>query len=65
MSCSTQSPQPEEPIQHGHLLSPDMIRAMSTELFLDFLGICIDSRKAEGSTCATAKKKVRSEPGAS
>ena len=28
--------------------SPDVIRAMSTELFLDFLGIRMDSRKAEG-----------------
>jgi|GEM_PF-2923890 len=28
--------------------SPDLIRAMSTELFLDFLGIRMDSRKAEG-----------------
>ena len=28
--------------------SPDMIGAMSTELFLDFLGIRMDSRKAEG-----------------
>jgi alkyl sulfatase BDS1-like metallo-beta-lactamase superfamily hydrolase len=27
--------------------SPDVIRAMSTELFLDFLGIRMDSRKAE------------------
>jgi alkyl sulfatase BDS1-like metallo-beta-lactamase superfamily hydrolase len=27
---------------------PDMIRAMSTELFLDFLGVRMDSRKAEG-----------------
>ena len=27
---------------------PDMIRAMSTELFLDFIGIRMDSRKAEG-----------------
>ncbi|MEE8147856.1 MAG: alkyl sulfatase dimerization domain-containing protein, partial [Longimicrobiales bacterium] len=27
---------------------PDMIRAMSTELFLDFLGIRMDSTKAEG-----------------
>jgi alkyl sulfatase BDS1-like metallo-beta-lactamase superfamily hydrolase len=27
---------------------PDMIRAMSTELFLNFLGIRMDSRKAEG-----------------
>ncbi len=27
---------------------PDMVRAMSTELFLDFLGIRMDSRKAEG-----------------
>jgi alkyl sulfatase BDS1-like metallo-beta-lactamase superfamily hydrolase len=27
---------------------PDMIRAMSTELFLDFLGIRMDSRKVEG-----------------
>ena len=28
--------------------SPDVIRAMTTELFLDFLGIRLDSRKAEG-----------------
>jgi len=28
--------------------SPDIIRAMSTELFLNFLGIRMDSRKAEG-----------------
>jgi len=28
--------------------SPDVIRAMSTELFLDFLGIRMDSRKTEG-----------------
>jgi len=28
--------------------SPDVMRAMSTELFLDFLGIRMDSRKAEG-----------------
>ena len=27
---------------------PDMIRAMTTELFLDFIGIKMDSRKAEG-----------------
>jgi alkyl sulfatase BDS1-like metallo-beta-lactamase superfamily hydrolase len=27
---------------------PDMIRAMSTELWLDFLGIRLDSKKAEG-----------------
>jgi alkyl sulfatase BDS1-like metallo-beta-lactamase superfamily hydrolase len=27
---------------------PDVIRAMSTELFLDFLGIRMDSKKAEG-----------------
>ncbi len=27
---------------------PDVIRAMSTELFLDFIGIRMDSRKAEG-----------------
>jgi alkyl sulfatase BDS1-like metallo-beta-lactamase superfamily hydrolase len=27
---------------------PDMIRAMSTELFLDFLGIRMDGRKADG-----------------
>ena len=27
---------------------PDVIRAMSTELFLNFLGIKMDSRKAEG-----------------
>jgi alkyl sulfatase BDS1-like metallo-beta-lactamase superfamily hydrolase len=28
--------------------SPDVIRAMSTELFLNFLGIRMDSQKAEG-----------------
>jgi len=28
--------------------NPDVVRAMSTELFLDFLGIRMDSRKAEG-----------------
>ena len=28
--------------------SPDVIRAMSTELFLNFLGIRMDSRRAEG-----------------
>jgi alkyl sulfatase BDS1-like metallo-beta-lactamase superfamily hydrolase len=28
--------------------SPDVVRAMSTELFLNFLGIRIDSRRAEG-----------------
>ena len=27
---------------------PDVVRAMSTELFLNFLGIRMDSRKAEG-----------------
>ena len=27
---------------------PDMMRAMSTELFLDFIGIRMDSKKAEG-----------------
>ena len=27
---------------------PDMVRAMSTALWLDFLGIRMDSRKAEG-----------------
>jgi alkyl sulfatase BDS1-like metallo-beta-lactamase superfamily hydrolase len=29
---------------------PDMIRAMTTELWLDFLGIRLDSKKAEGKT---------------
>ena len=29
-------------------LTPDVIRAMTTELFLDFLGILMDSRKADG-----------------
>jgi alkyl sulfatase BDS1-like metallo-beta-lactamase superfamily hydrolase len=29
-------------------MSPDIARAMTTELFLDFLGIMMDSRKAEG-----------------
>lgn len=28
--------------------SPDVVRAMSTELFLNFLGVKMDSRKAEG-----------------
>ena len=32
----------------GNSTSPDVIRAMSTELFLNFLGIRMDSRKAEG-----------------
>jgi alkyl sulfatase BDS1-like metallo-beta-lactamase superfamily hydrolase len=32
----------------GDSSSPDVIRAMSTELFLNFLGIRMDSRKAEG-----------------
>jgi alkyl sulfatase BDS1-like metallo-beta-lactamase superfamily hydrolase len=32
----------------GDTSSPDVVRAMSTELFLDFLGIRMDSRKAEG-----------------
>jgi alkyl sulfatase BDS1-like metallo-beta-lactamase superfamily hydrolase len=32
----------------GDTSSPDVIRAMSTELFLNFLGIRMDSRKAEG-----------------
>lgn len=32
--------------------SPDVIRAMSTELFLNFLAIRMDSRKAEGLTFA-------------
>jgi len=32
----------------GKSSGPDVIRAMSTELFLDFLGIRMDSRKAEG-----------------
>ena len=27
---------------------PDMVRAMSTELFLDFIGIRMDSKEAEG-----------------
>lgn len=31
-----------------HTAGPDMIKAMSTDLFLDFLGIRMDSRKAEG-----------------
>jgi alkyl sulfatase BDS1-like metallo-beta-lactamase superfamily hydrolase len=37
-------PQGETPDTAG----PDVIRAMSTELFLNFLGIRMDSRKAEG-----------------
>ncbi|MGV2976422.1 alkyl/aryl-sulfatase [Roseibium alexandrii] len=32
------------------IVSPDVIRAMSTELFLNFLGIRMDSRMAEGLT---------------
>jgi alkyl sulfatase BDS1-like metallo-beta-lactamase superfamily hydrolase len=34
--------------QTGNSASPDVMRAMSTELFLNFLGIRMDSRKAEG-----------------
>jgi alkyl sulfatase BDS1-like metallo-beta-lactamase superfamily hydrolase len=37
---------PQNPIPSTS--SPDVIRAMSTELFLNFLGIKMDSRKAEG-----------------
>lgn len=37
---------PQDPIPDT--TSPDVIRAMSTELFLNFLGIKMDSRKAEG-----------------
>lgn len=37
---------PQDPIPSTS--SPDVIRAMSTELFLNFLGIRMDSRKAEG-----------------
>ena len=32
----------------GNTSSPDVVRAMSTELFLNFLAIRMDSRKAEG-----------------
>jgi alkyl sulfatase BDS1-like metallo-beta-lactamase superfamily hydrolase len=32
----------------GDSTSPDVVRAMTTELFLNFLGIRMDSRKAEG-----------------
>lgn len=28
--------------------SPDFVRGTSTELFLDYLGVQVDSRKAEG-----------------
>ncbi len=28
--------------------SPDMVRAMTTEMFLDFIGVRVDSKKAEG-----------------
>ena len=34
--------------RNREFLHPDVIRAMSTELFLNFLGIRMDSRKAEG-----------------
>ena len=37
---------PQDPIPDTS--SPDVIRAMSTELFLNYLGIKMDSRKAEG-----------------
>jgi alkyl sulfatase BDS1-like metallo-beta-lactamase superfamily hydrolase len=37
---------PQDPIPNSS--GPDVIRAMSTELFLNFLGIKMDSRKAEG-----------------
>ncbi len=34
--------------ESAHTAGPDMIRAMSTELYLDFLGIRMDSQKADG-----------------
>jgi alkyl sulfatase BDS1-like metallo-beta-lactamase superfamily hydrolase len=34
--------------QTANSSSPDVVRAMSTELFLNFLGVRMDSRKAEG-----------------
>jgi alkyl sulfatase BDS1-like metallo-beta-lactamase superfamily hydrolase len=34
--------------ESANTTGPDMIRAMSTELWLDFLGIRMDSKKAEG-----------------
>ena len=37
---------PQDPIPDSS--GPDVVRAMSTELFLNFLGIKMDSRKAEG-----------------
>ena len=37
---------PQDPIPDSS--GPDVMRAMSTELFLNFLGIKMDSRKAEG-----------------
>ncbi len=37
---------PQDPMPSSS--SPDVVRAMSTELFLNFLGIRMDSRKAEG-----------------
>jgi alkyl sulfatase BDS1-like metallo-beta-lactamase superfamily hydrolase len=37
-------PEGESPKSSG----PDLVRAMSTDLFLDFLGIRMDGRKAEG-----------------
>jgi len=37
---------PQDPIPDTS--GPDVVRAMSTELFLNFLGIKMDSRKAEG-----------------
>jgi alkyl sulfatase BDS1-like metallo-beta-lactamase superfamily hydrolase len=43
-SCATAFPKAKPPISS----SPDVIRAMSTELFLNFLAIRMDSRKAEG-----------------
>ena len=43
-SCARASRRAQSP----NSSSPDVIRAMSTELFLNFLGIRMDSRKAEG-----------------
>ena len=44
MNCATAFPSGASPKTAG----PDMIRAMTTELWLDFLGIRLDSKKAEG-----------------
>ena len=44
MNCARESPTGISP----KTLTPDVINAMTTEMFLDFLGILVDSPKADG-----------------